>query len=703
MYRRSRDSESGILLSNRSWRRKPDKSQNRGRHDRFARRLRCEPLEDRRMLAVLMVDADAPAGGDGLSWATAYDDLQPALEQASTLNADADPANDIDSIWIAEGTYFPSAELEPGNVRSASFSLVDGVTLFGGFAGSETTLEERDWSAHLVTLSGDLGTLNAISDNAYTVVYCGENVEAGLNGLTITGGNANGSLHPSHPARRSGSGIFSTGALTIYECTISGNSADQFGGGIYKESGTLVISDSTLSGNAADTGGGIYQTSGTLTATNCVIFDNAADTNGGGIFNTIATLTVTNCSIASNVIFGSLTGAGGGILNDNGILTVTNSTVWKNFGRGCGGIHSYGSSASTTLCNTIVATNAYWDIRNLYGTFSGFNNLIGDGSGQIFIDGVNGNQVGTHVDQLDPELDARGIPLPDSPTINAGSNELAVDAQGSPLIVDQNGLPRILYGTVDIGAYEFRLPADANLDGHVDAADAGVLGAHWLTRDNPTWEDGDFNADGCVDDLDASILAANWGARAVPPLPGDASDDGTVNAVDARILADHWLMPEGAEWKDGDFNDDGRVDDLDASILAANWGAGTEGNGETSPVIPPAVETGPPLASRLVGPVQASLIPIPQRTTNLLPREGIVREGQGIEATTSLPLAEETAIDIAIREEYGPQACPLIPEAWWLGRPHATSQRTRKLEKYCPLSPKQLVPEMLLTNDHPDV
>ena len=88
------------------------------------RLLRCEPLEDRRMLSItLFVNDDAASGGDGLGWGTAYDDLQSALTQAATLNADADTTNDVYQIWIAEGTYYPSAELKPGDARSANFSL----------------------------------------------------------------------------------------------------------------------------------------------------------------------------------------------------------------------------------------------------------------------------------------------------------------------------------------------------------------------------------------------------------------------------------------------------------------------------------------------------------------------------------------------------------------------------------------------------
>jgi len=171
------------------------------------RPLRLEPLEDRRMLSVLRVDADSTAAlPNGLAWSTAYPDLQDALDRAAALNTDAITENDVTQIWIAEGTYHPTAELDPGDARSASFSLLDGVSLYGGFAGDETALDQRDLSARTTTLSGDLGVLNDDSDNAYTVVYCGENIETTIDGFSITDGNANGDP-ASTAAKYSGGGI----------------------------------------------------------------------------------------------------------------------------------------------------------------------------------------------------------------------------------------------------------------------------------------------------------------------------------------------------------------------------------------------------------------------------------------------------------------------------------------------------------------
>ena len=170
------------------------------------------------------------------------------------------PGNDVDAIWIAEGVYKPNAELEPGDPRSASFSLLDGVTLYGGFAGTEVTLEERDISAHATELSGDLAAVDDASDNAYTVVYCGEDIEASLDGLWITRGSADGDRVSGHDERRFGGGVYNdSGTLIVTNSTLSNNSASS-GGGIYNDyHGTLTVTNSTLSGNVSAYGGGIYK------------------------------------------------------------------------------------------------------------------------------------------------------------------------------------------------------------------------------------------------------------------------------------------------------------------------------------------------------------------------------------------------------------------------------------------------------------
>ena len=407
------------------------------------RKLRCEPLEDRRMLSITLHvdDSSTAVVPDGLAWDTAYVDLQSALTEAATRNADTDSTNDVDAIWIAAGTYHPTAELEPGDPRSASFSLVDNVSLYGGFAGFETSLTERNLSAaHTTTLSGDIGAINDNSDNAYTVVYCGESITTTLDGLLVVAGNANGDSDFSHLG--AGGGIYNSGLLTLSNTKVSDNSA-RFGGGIYcngyNRTTTLTITNSALTGNSA----------------NCT----KGTSRGGGIYSYYCTVTITNSTISGNSAE-----YGGGINSGSGELTVTNSTLSGNSAmRSGGGI----ISSVTILNNTIIAGNkapSYQDISYSSASTSGFHNLIGDGSGQnALINGINGNLVGTSSSPIDPKLSDLTqfnngqwghYLLSGSPAIDAGDNNLALDTAGILLSEDVCGNPRIENSVVDIGATE---------------------------------------------------------------------------------------------------------------------------------------------------------------------------------------------------------------------------------------------------------
>ena len=172
---------------------------------------------------------------------------------------------------------------------------------------------------------------------------------------------------------------------------------------------------------------------------------------------------------------GTSTAAYGGGIANGGTLTVVNSTIADNTvasGGSGGGWASRGGTA--TLDNTIVALNTDGtgsgatpdDISGTVSSTSGYN-LIGTGGSGGLTNGTNGNQVGVANPGLDPNgLQDNGGPtqtialLPGSPAIDAGSNALAVDpTTGQPLVYDQRGpgFPRIVNGTVDIGAFEVQV------------------------------------------------------------------------------------------------------------------------------------------------------------------------------------------------------------------------------------------------------
>jgi hypothetical protein len=166
---------------------------------------------------VRFVDVDAAGIGDGSSWTDAFPDLQQALAVAEVG----------DEIWVAEGTYRPTDTAD----RDASFVLVSGTGLYGGFDGTEDARDERDPEAHITVLSGEIGDPDDTIDNAFHVVTAsGVDGSTVLDGFTVTGGEGNGA----NPRNR-GAGIYAeNSSLVVRNCRIVENQVvqtDGFGGG----------------------------------------------------------------------------------------------------------------------------------------------------------------------------------------------------------------------------------------------------------------------------------------------------------------------------------------------------------------------------------------------------------------------------------------------------------------------------------------
>jgi hypothetical protein len=176
---------------------------------------------------VIYVRHDAQGSDDGTSWANAYTSLQSALGAASSG----------DQIWVAAGTYTPTTTTD----RTASFILNTGVAVYGGFAGSETALSQRNWTANVVVLSGDLqgddgANFANNAENSYHVVVGATG--ATLDGFTISGGNASGE------GAEVGGGISNVAAYpTLANLIISGNHASN-GGGMYNDQSNPTRSQS---------------------------------------------------------------------------------------------------------------------------------------------------------------------------------------------------------------------------------------------------------------------------------------------------------------------------------------------------------------------------------------------------------------------------------------------------------------------------
>jgi hypothetical protein len=113
-------------------------------------------LSQKSFAAIIYVNVNATGSNNGTSWGNAYTDLQTALSIAF-IN---------DDIWVASGTYKATQTTN----RDLSFVMKNGVDMFGGFNGTETSISERDIDANPTYLSGDIGAIGDNTDNTRKIV-----------------------------------------------------------------------------------------------------------------------------------------------------------------------------------------------------------------------------------------------------------------------------------------------------------------------------------------------------------------------------------------------------------------------------------------------------------------------------------------------------------------------------------------------------
>ena len=177
----------------------------------------------------LYVKHNASGTNNGTSWTNAYTSLQSAIDYARGCS-------NIQEIWVSSGTYKPSKDktgsTSPGNVAAKTFYINFPVALYGGFAGTETLLSQRNLASNVSTLSGDLDNNDSANPavtaadvqgtNANIVLHI-QDVAAGftVDGFTITAaqfttGFAGGGLH------NEGTGFPFGCSATIHNCKIQG-------------------------------------------------------------------------------------------------------------------------------------------------------------------------------------------------------------------------------------------------------------------------------------------------------------------------------------------------------------------------------------------------------------------------------------------------------------------------------------------------
>ncbi|HSF89121.1 MAG TPA: right-handed parallel beta-helix repeat-containing protein, partial [Saprospiraceae bacterium] len=276
---------------------------------------------------VLYVNPNATGTNSGLSWADAFTNLTDAFQ--------IDCAGSKE-LWVAAGTYYPTTLR---NNYEASFNLENGLAFYGGFAGTELTLEERDIESNPTILSGDIDQDGDLRGNVYNVVNgSATDATAVLDGFIVSGGSAQWIVFQfldSYEERSSGAGLFIfQGSPTISNCVFTGNKAFQ-GAGCMNIGGSPLMTNCTFSSNGTQfigRGGGMFNVANASPVlTNCNFNANTADQYGGGMINRNSSPTLTNCIFFDNQVFSS-GGYGGGMSNFESSPILTDCRFTNNSG-----------------------------------------------------------------------------------------------------------------------------------------------------------------------------------------------------------------------------------------------------------------------------------------------------------------------------------------------------------------------------------
>jgi len=209
------------------------------------------------------------ASGDGSSWSSALGSLQEAFELAVNR----------DEIWVAAGTYKP-AEAD----RLKSFDLKGGLMVYGGFAGTEAAIEERNWMLNPTVISGEIGDESIYTDNSTRLLNC--DVESNelivIDGFIMEAAYAN----MSDNSYDCGAALYlNKGNVRVENCKFRDNKARYTGGAINNYNAQLEIVNSLFISNSANSGGAIYNSSGMIKLINSTVFGNTTNYFAGGICN----------------------------------------------------------------------------------------------------------------------------------------------------------------------------------------------------------------------------------------------------------------------------------------------------------------------------------------------------------------------------------------------------------------------------------
>ncbi len=317
---------------------------------------------------IIYVDDDAVGTNDGSSWNNAYTFLQDAL-------ADANSAEKPVEIHVAQGIYKPDqGVIQTLGDRTATFRLINGVTLKGGYAGAVEP-NTIDIELYETILSGDLSGNDIDVNDTVDMrdaqhrydyswhVVTGSNTDetAVLDGFTITGGYISVVAYSLGRPPTGGAGmIISTGSPTLIDCKFTDNVTGNSGGGllIYDDSNPTLL-NCKFTRNYAGSGGGLFSSTSSPTLINCIFSDNFTTSCGGGMCNYEGNPKLTNCTFIRNSAppsFGSTNNKGGGMYTSKGNPVLTNCTFSENLAATGGGMFNEDCNTELNMCEFVGNT-----------------------------------------------------------------------------------------------------------------------------------------------------------------------------------------------------------------------------------------------------------------------------------------------------------------------------------------------------------
>ena len=233
--------------------------------------------------------------------------------------------------------YGGAVYADQGSATLTGTQVVSNSAWYGG------GLYVRDGSA---TLSGtQLISNSADVDGGGVYIYSGSGT------LKISGGRVYSN------SAEGGGGVYVVwGSATLSGTQVLSNSADVDGGGVFVDQGSATLSGTQVLGNSADHGGGILNY-GTLTVVHSTISDNTANAYGGGLWNSQdGTASVDASTIGDN----RATVSGGGVYNDWGTITVTSSRILNNSATDNGGglFNDEDTAGATDVTGSCIVGNS---------------------------------------------------------------------------------------------------------------------------------------------------------------------------------------------------------------------------------------------------------------------------------------------------------------------------------------------------------